>query len=63
MKNEAKLSIYKYWLTEIIFLKLSRGEIFLANFIPPANGASLGCYNVNAPAIGPGHQGFKTCNL
>ena len=25
-------------------LKLSRGEIFVTNFIPPANGASLGSF-------------------
>ena len=25
-------------------IKLSRGEICVANFIPPANGASLGSY-------------------
>ena len=24
--------------------KLIRGEIYVSNFIPPANGASLGCY-------------------
>ena len=28
----------------IQFKKLSRGEICVANFIPPANGSSLGSY-------------------
>ena len=36
----------KYTLVNEI-IKLSRGEICVANLIPPANGASLGSYNDN----------------
>ena len=35
-------NLYKF--SEHIDIKLSRGEIRVANFIPPANGASQGIY-------------------